>query len=74
MVYVYQRKLDSHATTTRSFQQILSRFKICKSSHQLCVAWPQNEVKVEGSIDEGSTICVFTFLSDPSPIIGNACH
>ena len=27
------------------------------------MAWPQNEVKVEGSIDEGSTICVFTFLN-----------
>ena len=62
MVYVYERKLDSHATTTRSFQQILSRFKICKSSHQLCVAWPQNEVKVQGLIDEGNAICVFTFL------------
>ena len=44
-------------------QQILQRFKICKSSLQLCVAWPQNEVKVEGLIDEGSTICVFTFLN-----------
>ena len=44
-------------------QQILQRFKICKSSLQLCVAWPQNVVKVEGLIDEGSTICVFTFLN-----------
>ena len=39
------------------------RIKTCQSSCQLCAGWLQNVVKVEGLIDEGSTICVFTFLN-----------